>query len=48
MQRRGGQARERLPGMGRRLPWKRSGGTAEEKAKGQPGNFLKEAENSRE
>lgn len=34
--------------MGRRLLWKRSRGATEEKAKGQPRNFLKEAENSRD
>lgn len=33
--------------MGRRLLWKRSRGASEEKAKGQPSDFLKEAENSR-
>lgn len=48
MERRGGQARERLPRMGRRLLWKPSRGATEEKAKGQLGNFLKEAENLRE
>lgn len=47
MERRGGGAEgraawERLPRMGRRLLWKRSRGAAHEKAKGQPGNFLKE------
>lgn len=34
--------------MGRRLLWRRSKRLGEEKAKGQLGNFLKGAENSRE